>query len=472
MKKLPLSSLFFFALSLLLTLVITTRSNDVFAAVNHVVISEIQVGGGVSNDEFVELYNPTENPISLTNWRLQRKSETGSTTQNLVASMSGTISPHAFFLVGHPSYDGVVEPDEVYSASSSAITINSLVTLYSDAGTTVVDKVGLGTALNGEGTPITNPLDNGSVERKASSISDLTSMLTTEATAGNAEDTDNNSSDFVVRTVSDPQNSQSAAETPIAQTPTPTVTPSGSPTVTLTLTPTGSVTLTISPTLTITQTVTTTATPSPTETHGISVTPTIIETPSVSPSPTATPSPTETLTPTVTLIPTTTASPTQSVTPTGTPTVIPSPTLSLTPTNSPTSTLTNTPTVTPTSNPTVTPTFSLTPTNTATPTITTTPSPTATGTPIATLTPTTTATPTPSVTVTPTQTNTPTVIVTPTPSATPTPTVTGSPTPTPTGKVFGTFIFPNKTIVCTVDAKVKIRKFFVIFIPVFRCFEL
>lgn len=45
------------------------------AATNHIVISQIQLSGeGNAQDEFVELYNPTNVAIEMTEWRLTRKS--------------------------------------------------------------------------------------------------------------------------------------------------------------------------------------------------------------------------------------------------------------------------------------------------------------------------------------------------------------------------------------------------------------
>ena len=201
--------LLFSSLFILLIVILLFKAKSTYSALaTHVVISEIQVGGGVADDEFVELYNPTTSSVDLSGWRLTRKTAAGTTENNLVASLSGSIPAHGYFLVAHPDYDGAVAEDMVYSATSSAIAANNSVVLYSDAGVTVVDKVGMGTATDVETTATTSPDADTSIERKANSSSTSDSMGTSgvDETAGNGEDTDVNSSDFVGRTTSDPQN--------------------------------------------------------------------------------------------------------------------------------------------------------------------------------------------------------------------------------------------------------------------------
>jgi hypothetical protein len=161
-------------------------------------------------------------------------------------------------------YDGLVEEDFVYSATSSGIATNNTVVLYSDAGVTVVDKVGMGTAGDVETLAVDNPDDDGSVSRV------------------NSVDTDNNSQDFEVLLASDPQNSLSSTPSP-----TPTTSPTASPT----------------------------ASPEPTESPTPSPSPTPTESPTSSPEPTASPTPTPTESPTPTPEPTESPEPTASPTP-------------------------------------------------------------------------------------------------------------------------------------------------------------
>lgn len=306
------------------------QQNEAKAATNHIIISQIQIAGAIPNDEFVELYNPTDATINLSKWRLARETQAGtaSSSANLVASMSGTIAPRGYFLVTSPESMASGAADRKYSTANH-IASNNTVVLYSDAGVTLVDKVGLGTANDVETTAIPNPAANSSVLRKASSSSTAQSLIPggSEATFGNGYDTDNNAADFVTLATSMPRSSTS----PQAQ-PTPTNTPTPSPTLIPTNTPTP------------------TSTPTPSPTNIPTPTPTNIPTPTPTPSPKPTATPSPTVVPTATPTPAPTSTPTPTVIPTSRPTSTPSPTATptVTSTPSPTPTVTPMPTPTPT----------------------------------------------------------------------------------------------------------------------------
>ncbi len=181
---------------------------------DHVVISEVQIAGGSAKDEFVELYNPTQASIDLAGWRLTAKTSSGSTTKNLVTTFPPVmIKPYSFLLIAPDEYDGPVLRDVAYSTSST-ISSNNTIILYSDNGVTIVDMVGLGTATLKETTTVANPVVDGSIERKASAFSDAVSLSAggSEEHAGNGQDTDNNAEDFVQQPVSRPQNSSNQPE--------------------------------------------------------------------------------------------------------------------------------------------------------------------------------------------------------------------------------------------------------------------
>lgn len=292
---------------------ISSNQNSIVKAAtdnSNTIISQIQIAGtgsGNAVQEFIELYNPTNSSIDLTKWNLSRESSSSATVQTLVASMTGSIKPHGYFLIGSPSYatTASVAPDIIYSATGSAITDNNTIILYNgdpnikNSTATVVDKVGMGLAIDNEASDAPNPSPGQSIIRKASanSIAGTLAAGGSEAIFGNGYDTDNNANDFVLLQTSMPRN----AASPTAQsTPTPTVTPTPESTSTPTPTPT--------------------VTPTPTST------PTIIPTPLPSGTPTPTVTPTSTPTPTLSVptptkvVPTRTPIPTQTPTPTLSPT--------------------------------------------------------------------------------------------------------------------------------------------------------
>src|SRR3989344_1779892 len=233
------------AISFLLLLLGFGQKNFVYSVTGHPVISEIQIAGGVTNDEFVELYNPTEEAVNLNNWKLTKKTA-GGTESDLVSTLSGTIAPHGYFLIAHSDFDGSATPDATYSGE--IIAINNTVLLYNQS-MIAEDKAGMGDAVDKESSAAANPSANHSIERKASSSSTSETMSGSEAQDGNGEDTDNNLNDFVSRANPDPQNTSSGAEPAIlSPTPTPTLTPTETPTPTPSGTPTPTPTETPIPT--------------------------------------------------------------------------------------------------------------------------------------------------------------------------------------------------------------------------------
>lgn len=250
---------FIYFVSFFLGVLYALHAGSSLAASNHIVISQIQlrgVGVGTADNEFVELYNPTSSIVNLSGWRLKRETLNGATTSaNLVASFSGTIQSHGYFLVASPEYAASISADIQYNTGNHIAADNTLL-LYSDAGLTLIDKAGMGFATDFEAGTTPNPANGGSILRKV------------DETGGNGQDTDNNFNDFGNLGISNPRNS-SVIITP-TPTPTPTLEPSPTPTDIPSLTPTP----TLEPTVT----------PSPT--LGASPTPTLIPSPTLNPSPT------------------------------------------------------------------------------------------------------------------------------------------------------------------------------------------
>ena len=70
---------------------------------DEVVINEAYLSGGSAGaaytHKFVELYNPTDQPVDLTGWSLQYRSATGTGASNGIVELSGTIAPGEYYLV-------------------------------------------------------------------------------------------------------------------------------------------------------------------------------------------------------------------------------------------------------------------------------------------------------------------------------------------------------------------------------------
>lgn len=188
------------------------------AKANHIVISEIQVGTSYSSEEeFIELYNPTDHKIDMSNYRLTKKTKSGK-EYNLASSFVGEeggygeIKPHGFFLISNTrslmrNASFVKRVDALYTVSSQSIAADNTIILYSDAGLTIIDKVGYGMVTDYEGQQSLNIPIGSSLERKYIWSSTYATMSGgPERALGNSFDSNNNYNDFIIRSNPDPQN--------------------------------------------------------------------------------------------------------------------------------------------------------------------------------------------------------------------------------------------------------------------------
>jgi hypothetical protein len=193
---------------------ITIMAGGACTATN-VLISEIRSrGAGGASDEFVELYNPTTSPITLSNaWKLEGRSNTA-TSYTARWTGSGKIIPaHGHFLIAGTAYTEMPAADE---ALSSGITDATSLRL-SQSGA-VVDAVCYAfdatsqmpftsdATYTCEGTPVTNPHNNAT-----STNTDASIERKPGGAGGNCTDTGNNSADFAALMPANPQSSASPA---------------------------------------------------------------------------------------------------------------------------------------------------------------------------------------------------------------------------------------------------------------------
>lgn len=185
---------------------------------DHLVISEILIDGvfesdAATNDEFVEIYNPTDNPIDVSNWTIDYRSASSTSFQNKFTFTAGTIiQAHKYFLFGG---GGVSIRDNSSNVLLGLSNTGGGLFLRNSSGTTI-DLIGWGSAIasNYEGSVATKPAQGISLERKAFTNSTSSSMAIGGADEfeGNAYDSNNNANDFVQRTTPQPQNSANPAE--------------------------------------------------------------------------------------------------------------------------------------------------------------------------------------------------------------------------------------------------------------------
>ena len=163
-----------------------------------ILISEILTGTSTgAGQEFVELYNSTSSSINITGWGVDYKPAT-STTWSRKSDLSGLIAPFSYFLVAPRSF----YPDSDADWSSTLAAAGGHIRIVDNTGR-VIDLVGYGNANSPEGKAAAAPQSNQSIERLPGR---------TDQFAGNGQDTNDNSKDFIIRTDPEPQTSKSEIE--------------------------------------------------------------------------------------------------------------------------------------------------------------------------------------------------------------------------------------------------------------------
>ena len=186
------------------------------------VISEVQITGGPGDagHDFVEFYNPTNAPFDLDGHRLVKRSGSAAVDTTIKSWTDSTIVPaYSFYLWASTDEAFNVTVGADAATSDNIGSNNSIALRFGVENTgTIIDALSWNDASASlkEGTEFTpNPGANQSMERKALSTSTQATMEGgADAAKGNGFDAGNNATDFILRLVSEPQNSGSAAESP------------------------------------------------------------------------------------------------------------------------------------------------------------------------------------------------------------------------------------------------------------------
>lgn len=148
-------------------------------------ITEIQIADiNSETEEFVELYNPGEKEIDLTNWYIQKKTQNASSFSSFASKnlFNGKkIAAKGYFLIAREGSTFVSQADILVSSSLAE---NNTIALKNPNGE-IADKVGWGNAGDFEGSPSSNPSVLDSLSRKYEN---------------EYQDSDNNSVDFQAQT--------------------------------------------------------------------------------------------------------------------------------------------------------------------------------------------------------------------------------------------------------------------------------
>lgn len=168
------------------------------AVATNVVISEFRTTGpGGGNDEFIEVFNPTTTTRSLFNLKLRKSSGCGNTLSDLYLFPAIDLLPGQRYLVVSQSYSGTNQdfrlPTDMGIADNGGIALT-------DNANDPIDQVGMCSATTykePDGSGVLSPM----------TASDGTNNRSYERKLNGCVDNNNNSTDFSLTNVSNPQNS-------------------------------------------------------------------------------------------------------------------------------------------------------------------------------------------------------------------------------------------------------------------------
>jgi len=194
---------------------------------DHLVINELSVdsviGTGGTDDDWIELYNPTTGIIELSNWSIQKTSASGATSSAVKITLDGiSIPSNGYYLIVRD--DASTSPALTVLADlkspTLSLAVNNIIYLVNDnnkimdsADPNIVDFVGFGTVSYYEGSAAaSNPPETKSISR-----------------VPEGEDTNHNSIDFQILDAPTPKNSENNSGTGISGTVVLTIIPDATP---------------------------------------------------------------------------------------------------------------------------------------------------------------------------------------------------------------------------------------------------
>ena len=165
------------------------------SATDHLLITEVQIAGQSSSNDFVEIYNPGDSSLDISGYKLRKRAKTGSEYSVRVFPEGGVIPANGYFLWANTK-DGYNEILGADVASSQTLAKNNSLALLDSEGN-VLDRLAWGSDLEnpfGEGAAFPkNPEAGQSLERKFLN--------------GDYQDTNDNANDFILNDNPSPRGS-------------------------------------------------------------------------------------------------------------------------------------------------------------------------------------------------------------------------------------------------------------------------
>lgn len=165
-----LAQLIFFGPAPQLARAESTPTTPVIQEEPYLVISAVQITGGTGHtqEDFIELYNPTNAPLDLNGYRLVKRTAAGTTDTTVQAwSDAKVVLPHHFFLWVNSNYSAIAATPD--ATSSATLADNNGIALRYGANDTgeIIDSVAWGSTSNGfHFVSSANPAANESLVRE------------------------------------------------------------------------------------------------------------------------------------------------------------------------------------------------------------------------------------------------------------------------------------------------------------------
>jgi len=164
---------FFFGILILPVFFFQGRIPSAFASSSSIIISEVSIAGEKTSDEFIELFNQSDQAVFLSGMQLRRRTQSGSESSVRVFPKDFSVPPHSYFLFAH-SQGIFASPFADTDGSSSALANDNSIGLFtrSGAGGVLIDSVTWGKgALFAPTAPVfANPTKNTSLVRDRTTL--------------------------------------------------------------------------------------------------------------------------------------------------------------------------------------------------------------------------------------------------------------------------------------------------------------